>query len=333
MKNKILSGIIGMGIGEKHLIALNKNKNSIVKYGCDFNNQKITYLKSKYPKIKIVKNENEIFKDKNIDLVSIASYDNYHFRQVLKAIKFNKNIIIEKPLCLTEKEFKIIKKKLYSNPKIKITSNLVLRTLDIFTKLKKKINKKTIQKPYYIEADYLWGRKHKLFGWRSKIKNYSLIFGAAIHMIDLVMWLVNDRPVDVTAYGNNIVTKNSSFKKNSFIIIVLKFANGMISKITGDGVCVYPHFHEIKLYSKNRSIIHSYKNSFELTNKNMKLKKLKGIYPDKKSRKKIIDSFVNSLCDNKIKPIVSKKDMLDLMTVCIAAEKSLKSSKSIKIKY
>ena len=107
MKNKILSGIIGMGIGEKHLIALNKNKNSIVKYGCDFNNQKITYLKSKYPKIKIVKNENEIFKDKNIDLVSIASYDNYHFRQVLKAIKFNKNIIIEKPLCLTEKNLKL----------------------------------------------------------------------------------------------------------------------------------------------------------------------------------------------------------------------------------
>ena len=150
MKNKILSGVIGLGVGEKHLIALKNSKNSIVKYACDFNKKKINFLKSKYPKIKFIKNENKIFRDKFINLVSIASYDNYHFKQVLKAIKYKKNIIIEKPICLSENELKKIKTQLRKNPEVKITSNLVLRTLDVFKNLKKKITNKSIRNPYYI---------------------------------------------------------------------------------------------------------------------------------------------------------------------------------------
>ena len=42
-----------------------------------------------------------------------------------------------------------------------------------------------------MEADYLWGRSKKLEGWRSKTKNYSVILGVFIHVIDLVMWIIN----------------------------------------------------------------------------------------------------------------------------------------------
>ena len=87
-----------------------------------------------------------------------------------------------------KKIFNILKK----NKNIKIISNLVLRTENIFRKIKKEIAK---DKLFYIEADYIWGRLNKLTkGWRNKTKNYSLILGTAIHMIDLVMWLINDKP-------------------------------------------------------------------------------------------------------------------------------------------
>ena len=36
---------------------------------------------------------------KSIDLVSIASYDNYHFQHAIKCIAKNKHIFIEKPFC------------------------------------------------------------------------------------------------------------------------------------------------------------------------------------------------------------------------------------------
>ena len=40
--------------------------------------------------MKWVEDENIIFKDKNIDLVVISSYDNYHFRQIKKGLEYKK---------------------------------------------------------------------------------------------------------------------------------------------------------------------------------------------------------------------------------------------------
>ena len=50
----------------------------------------------------------------------------------------------------------IIKLKKYN---VEILSNLVLRKVEIFNKIKKLIN---IDEVYNIEANYLWGRKEKL---------------------------------------------------------------------------------------------------------------------------------------------------------------------------
>ena len=55
-----------------------------------------------------------------------------------------------------------------------MTSNLVLRVNSLFKEFKKKID---INRTYYIEGDYIWGRKKKLFGWRSKINNTHLTLG------------------------------------------------------------------------------------------------------------------------------------------------------------
>lgn len=135
---KINAAIIGSGIGIKHLEAINKYKKSNVKILCEKNKAKRKILIKKYPNIKIVENENDIFLDKKINLVSIASYDNDHFDQIVKCIKYNKNIIVEKPMCLKISELKIIKSLLRKKPKIKIISNLVLRVNSLFLNLKKK---------------------------------------------------------------------------------------------------------------------------------------------------------------------------------------------------
>ena len=74
---KIRAAIIGMGVGQKHFEAIENYKDSKVKIICEKNKKKIVLLKKKYPKKIITNNENDIFKDKTINLVSIASYDNY----------------------------------------------------------------------------------------------------------------------------------------------------------------------------------------------------------------------------------------------------------------
>ena len=74
-------------------------------------------------------------------------------------------------------------------------------------------------------------------------------------MIDLVIWLLDKKPISVFASGNKIATKESSNIYNSFSVIILKFDNNLDVKISGNGACIYGHYHEMKIFGKNASII------------------------------------------------------------------------------
>ena len=175
-------------------------------------------------------------------------------------------------MCLTYKQLEHIDR-LLKKSKLKITSNLVLRTNSLFINFKNQIDK---NKVFYIEADYIWGRREKLFEWRSKVKNYSLTLGAGIHMIDLIIWFLGELPKSVTAFSNNTVTKNSKFKKKSFAIYIFEFSNNLIVKITANLAAVYNHIHEIKIFQKDITLINNLNGSF-LINKNKIVKRLKKI--------------------------------------------------------
>ena len=77
----------------------------MVKIICEKNLNKIKILK-KIPKKTITSDDKKIFEDKSINLVSIASYDDTHYHYIIKCIKYNKNIIIEKPMCLKLEQLK-----------------------------------------------------------------------------------------------------------------------------------------------------------------------------------------------------------------------------------
>ncbi len=329
---KINAAIIGSGVGLRHFEAIENYRGSNVKIICEFNKSKILFLKKKFPKIKITSKFSDVIKDRNINLISIASYDQYHYSQIIEGIKNKKNLIIEKPMCLKIEELKQIYSTLKKNRNIKMISNLVLRTEPIFQYIKKNINK---NKLFYIEADYIWGRLHKLTnGWRRETKDYSLILGSAIHMIDLVMWFLNDKPIKVFAFGNKILTSKTKFKKISFATCILEFPKNIIVKITANSTNNYKHMHEVKVFQKNKTIIQSEEGLKVIVNSNNKIKKKKINlnYPLKKNRKQLIRSFINNILYKGV-PFISLKEQFDLMSVCFALEKSFKISKKINVKY
>ena len=84
---KINCAVIGMGVGERHAKFYKKSGYTNLLKIYEKDKFKITKLKKKFPNVEFVKNENEIIKDKKINLVSIASYDNYHASQIIKCLK------------------------------------------------------------------------------------------------------------------------------------------------------------------------------------------------------------------------------------------------------
>ena len=92
--------------------------------------------------------------------------------------------------------------------------------------------------------------------------------------------------------------------------------------------------HELKVFQKDKTIIHSDK-GIEITKKirgKIQKKILKVKYPMRKNRKILIRSFIDFILKGK-KPLMDFKEQFDLMNVCFALEKSLKTNKKVKVRY
>jgi len=333
MSNKLNVGVIGLGVGSRHVQAYDSHPNASVRIVCDFDNNQLKKMNS--DQIITTVNAEDVINDKKVDIVSIASFDNYHKMQIIQAIQNNKHIMAEKPICQDWNELVQIYEAQKDHPHIKLSSNLVLRTNSMFQKFKKDIKYGLFGDVFYFEGDYYWGRKEKLFGWRSEMGFYSIILGAAIHMIDLIMWLLESKPVSVQAIGNNIPTKNTKLKFNSFAIIILKFQNGIIAKVTGNAGCVHPHFHGLKINGTKLTANHEFAGSYYMNSSSPKSnpEPILEPYPEKEVRKNIIHSFLDSIIDESKEPIVNMHDVFDVMSVCFAAEKAMNTGGEIDIEY
>lgn len=331
MKKKFNIGVIGLGVGERHI-------ESFIKFGCkvkkifDFDRKKMLLIKKKYPSIEICKKEDDIFIDDNIDIVSIASYDNYHYKQILKAIKFKKNIFVEKPIVLNEKHlskiFYLIKKQ-----NIYLFSNFVLTESPVFIKLKKLISNKVFGKIYSVEADYNYGRIKKItHGWRGRIPYYSVTLGGGIHMIDLISWIVKSKAIEVKSYGNKLCTKKNQFKFNDCTVSLLKFNNGMIAKISSNFGCVYPHFHKLSIYGTKKTYENDIDNQriFRSRSRN-NIKKTKNNYKNY-YKGNAIKYFLKSIGKKSLRQKLIER-VFNSIKVCFAIERSIKNNTTVKIKY
>ncbi len=332
---KLKAGIIGLGVGEAHIKGYHKHPNCEVVALCDFSPEKSENAKNKYPHLKICSNADEILTDPTIDVVSIASFDNYHHEQIVKAIENNKHIFVEKPLCLFESEAIDIYERLIQKPHLKISSNLILRLTPRFILLKEKIQKQEMGKVYYIEGDYNFGRLQKMTeGWRGKIPFYSAVYGGGIHLIDLMLWLTHDRVKEVSAVGNKICSEGSSFKNNDMVASLLTFESGMIGKMAVNLGCVQPHFHNLNIYGTEATFTNTFQDYglyYTSRDKEIEPKKVKEAYPGAE-KGDLICNFVDSIFADQ-EPIISKKDIFDILSVCFAIEKAVNTSQSVKVNY
>ena len=96
--------VVGMGVGEKHAEVYENDPRCKLVSICDFNKNKKEYFKNKFPDTMIFNDVNHVLNDKQVEVISIASYDNYHCKQIVKAIVNNKHVMAEKPICLNNNE-------------------------------------------------------------------------------------------------------------------------------------------------------------------------------------------------------------------------------------
>ena len=182
----------------------------------------------------------------DVDVVSICSPDEFHFLQAVECLKAGKHVMVEKPPCTRPDELKFLIEWTSKHPEQYFACSLPLPWH--FAGLAEKIP--SLGKIYLIEAEYNYGRKHKLLsGWRAK-PDYSMLLGGGLHMLDLMFWLTPERPVDGAAMS---VTTTKA--RHDTIQAIMRFPSGAIGRLGVNGGYNGRHYHRICVYGETDFLI------------------------------------------------------------------------------
>ncbi len=328
------AGIIGLGVGEAHITGYNQVPNCVVGALCDCNTDRLESVATSHPGLRLYTSARDLIEDPNVNVVSIASYDEDHFSQICQAISLGKHVFVEKPLCQSSEELNTIRELLAQNTHVRLSTNLVLRSSPRFTDLRTQISEGTFGEIYYLEADYNYGRLSKLVnGWRGKQDYYSVVYGGGVHVIDLLMWLINERIVEVSAVGNAISSAGSDFNNMDMVVATLKFVNGAVGKISVNFGSMTPHFHKVAVYGTSAS----FENRpgagliFKSRDPSSAPEKRKTAYPGAEKHA-LIPSFLGAILNDET-PIVNENAAFDCMSVCFAIEEAVQKSRIVNVEY
>lgn len=325
-------GIVGLGVGERHIGGFRKHPAATVVALCDINPDVRGRARQTYPGVDVLADASALIDDERIDIVSIASYDDAHYAQVKRALLLGKHVFVEKPLCLRIDEFRTIKNLLIEHPQLRLSSNLILRASPRFQDLRKLIFDGAFGRLFNIEGDYLYGRLEKLTaGWRGQIPDYSVTLGGAVHIIDLLLWLTADRVVEVTAVGNGIASEGSAFRGRDMVSALLRFESGLIGKVSANFGCVYPHFHRLAVYGTNATFENGHNSGRLWRSRDPKVapESMTGAYPGV-DKGDLIPSFVDAILGKGV-AAVTEQEVLATMAVGLAIDLSLTEERVVKI--
>lgn len=326
------SGVIGLGVGERHIEGYNADPRCQVVALCDVNGEKLREVGERHPGIVLTTSPEEILKNAEIDIVSIASYDDAHRDQIVTALEHGKHVFVEKPLCLTRSEYVDIKLALARRPELQLSSNLILRRAPRFLELRRRIEAGDLGSIYYLEGDYDYGRVHKLTdGWRGRLKDYSVVHGGAIHLIDLLLWLTGEKVCEVVAYGNGISTQGSQFDGNDMVVTLLKFTNGIVAKISANFASVAPHHHRVCVYGTGGTFTQSHVGAAYHWSRDPSASPewVADPYPGA-AKGDMLPSFVQSILEG-TRAEVSAREVFEAMNVSFAVVESLGSGSPVKV--
>ncbi len=248
-------GVVGLGVGRRHLEVFANHPDCVVVAVADRLEEARAGVRDEHPDVALVASWDDLLTH-DLDAVAIASHDDDHARQVVDALEAGLHVFCEKPLCRTEVEVGEVREAAASRPEAVVASNLVLRAAPLWRRLRGEIASGALGTVYAIDADYLYGRLHKITdGWRGEVDGYSVMLGGGVHMVDLVMGLLDEPPVGVAAAGTDLATRGTGFAENDFSAATFRFPSGAVGRVTANFACVHRHQHVVRVFGTDGTVV------------------------------------------------------------------------------
>ena len=101
--------VVGLGVGEQHALAYVRTGSCALTWVYDIDAARMDRVIADIGQGAGAGSFDAVLADASVDLVSIASYDDAHFAQVVAALQAGKHLFVEKPLCCSIDELRVIK--------------------------------------------------------------------------------------------------------------------------------------------------------------------------------------------------------------------------------
>ncbi|MCY9697654.1 Gfo/Idh/MocA family protein [Paenibacillus alginolyticus] len=218
--SKVRIAVIGAGsISEMHLKSYQNNPDAELYAICDLNEERAKAKAEKYGITRIYTDYKELLADPGIDAVSICTWNNSHAPISIAALDAGKNVLTEKPLCMTVNEARAVEEAVRHSGKT-LQVGFVRRFASNTRIIKSFLENDELGEIYYAKASCI-RRLGNPGGWFSDVERSGggPLIDVGVHVIDLC-WYLMGRPkvksVSGNTYkrlGNRANVKNLAFYK------------------------------------------------------------------------------------------------------------------------
>jgi predicted dehydrogenase/threonine dehydrogenase-like Zn-dependent dehydrogenase len=167
----------------------------------------------------------QILDDPEIDVVMVLSRNQHHFSQAYEALMAGKHVFVEKPMALTEVECRELYRAVVVSGN-QLTVGFNRRYAPFYRELKRSLSGRTgpavincrVSSPG-ISGSY----------WMADPSIGGAIIGEAVHFVDLMYWLLESEPAQVSAYC--LPTGRTDPIGENNMVASFRFADGSIATL------------------------------------------------------------------------------------------------------
>jgi UDP-N-acetyl-2-amino-2-deoxyglucuronate dehydrogenase len=200
-------GIIGCGrIAPRHAEQIKKAGNLVAV--CDIDKDRADAFAKEYNSKAYYTIDDLLKEAKEIDIISICTPNGFHAEHAIKSLQAGKNVLCEKPLCITgAAAWQLIETEKFSRKKLFVVKST--RYNPLLKDLKSLIQNNKLGEIYNFQLSCFWNRPAEYYeDWHGTIfPDGGTLYTQFSHYIDALLWLLGDIE-SVKGFAANKALKN-----------------------------------------------------------------------------------------------------------------------------
>jgi predicted dehydrogenase len=325
------AAVIGVGSSGGDFVRIfRQNDRTELRAICDIDARRLAEAMGPLPGVAGYTDFWQVAERSDVDLVAICTPDHLHTEPAVAMMEAGKHVIIEKPLATTWEGLRRTVAAARRTGR-KVAHGTQLRWMPLHQEVKRRLSQGILGELYYAEADY-GGYSVDLFtaGWRGEPGiDYNLVAGGGVHILDLLLWFVEDEVVEVFGYGNRKCITQTGLDTFDCLTAVLKFRHGAIAKTTTSFGTDRPQPPGIELCGTQGCYLSGPEPRFGRGARQPQFETLV-VDPPGDLRALLVEDFLGAI-ENDTQPLTHLTAAAQVTAVCIAAFESAKTGRPVSL--